>query len=647
MVDTDVQGFPTLDDQSMNGSNGSPLVIEYPEDRLGPAEDAPTRTFYIYAPVLHWHQSPTTDESARRAIEQLADEAFRFGQQTEHHEQMLLDGQQAVEAYVKEFRTAQDQENSQLWDQVQRGIKENQSLKDELTMMRVQHSNDYKLLHAELEAKVQQMTGQINTAGQRIVGLQREVEQTKKMMISTAREATEFALTPIRTSLEQLGKEMTELTEAKIDMQAKIQQLTEQLDQAKDTVGDAVEVRLARLEKAQEGLMSVIENLTAEMGSGQDEEDNEEPEASPRLSASVPLVSPPHGEMHGPSILQMFPIADSVKSHQRSKEEKGKFVDPLGGEDKGPKGDVSAKVQTDRPTYTMHSGPPLPSYIATTGGAGTSGATSAPQVGAAEVKVDPPARYSGARVPGVRSWLTQMERWMVLRNYPVDKYVAVVANQTEGAAQAWINQVLQDIEVGKRNPFDDWADFKVAMCAAFEPVTATEESRRQLRNLRQTGRVRAYVQRFRELQYRLPGMSEEEAFSTFLAGLTPHIQEQVGAHIQGDLSAAITMAERLDLFRASAREGGGSSGGAQQKGQRGGSAGKKKGLVHSVEEKKEGTSEVAFVKEKGKQKQRKGSAGKKKGKSSVRCYNCGGNHFLRNCKEWQEARKRLKNSGKE
>ena len=75
--------------------------------------------------------------------------------------------------------------------------------------------------------------------------LQREVEQTKKMMISTARKATEFALTPIRTSLEQLGKEMTELTETKIDMQAKIQQMTEQLDQAKDTVGDAVEVRLA------------------------------------------------------------------------------------------------------------------------------------------------------------------------------------------------------------------------------------------------------------------------------------------------------------------------------------------------------------------------------------------------------------------
>ena len=76
VVDTDAQGFPILDDQSMNESNGSPLVIEYPEDRLVPTEDAPTHTFYIYALILHWHQSLTTDECAQRAIEQLADEAF-------------------------------------------------------------------------------------------------------------------------------------------------------------------------------------------------------------------------------------------------------------------------------------------------------------------------------------------------------------------------------------------------------------------------------------------------------------------------------------------------------------------------------------------------------------------------------------------
>ena len=69
VVDTDTQGVLVLEDLSMNGSNGSPLVIEHVEDRLGPIEDAPTRMFYIYAFVLHWHQSPTTDEPARKAIE--------------------------------------------------------------------------------------------------------------------------------------------------------------------------------------------------------------------------------------------------------------------------------------------------------------------------------------------------------------------------------------------------------------------------------------------------------------------------------------------------------------------------------------------------------------------------------------------------
>ena len=98
-------------------------------------------------------------------------------------------------------------------------------------------------------------------------------------------------------------------------------------------------------------------------------------------------------------------------------------------------------------------------------------------------------------------------------------------------------------------------------------------------------------------------MTNEEAFSTLLATLAPHIQEKVGAHVHGDLSTAITMVERLDLFHANAREGAGTSGssGAKYKRPKGGPR-KKKGGVDFVEEKKESTFDVAFVKEKGKQK---------------------------------------------
>ena len=112
-------------------------------------------------------------------------------------------------------------------------------------MMRVQHSSDDKLLQAKLEAKFQQTMGLVNTPRKRIEGLQRKLKQIRKMMILTVHKATELARTPIWVSLQLLGKEMVDLTGAKIGMQTKIQWLTEQLDPAKDAMEDAVEARLA------------------------------------------------------------------------------------------------------------------------------------------------------------------------------------------------------------------------------------------------------------------------------------------------------------------------------------------------------------------------------------------------------------------
>ena len=90
--------FNAVEDTSMAGSNGSPLV-EYPDGWVGPTSDAPEHPFYVYAPPIHWHTvcSAAEDEPARRVIERLADEAYRFGQQTEAHEHRLLEGQQGLE----------------------------------------------------------------------------------------------------------------------------------------------------------------------------------------------------------------------------------------------------------------------------------------------------------------------------------------------------------------------------------------------------------------------------------------------------------------------------------------------------------------------------------------------------------------------
>ena len=172
----------------------------------------------------------------------------------------------------------------------------------------------------------------------------------------------------------------------------------------------------------------------------------------------------------------------------------------------------------------------------------TSGGFAPQTVGVGQTKLEAPPRYSGKRQPRARFWLTQMERYMRLMRYTPTDCLDVVAMRVEGAVSSWVNAVLQEISEGRRPVLRTWAQFRDAMVQRFEPVTEVEEARKQLRALRQTGRVAGYVQKFQELQYRLPRMTDEEAFHTFISGVQPHLQEHMGAHVQGDLEAVIAMA---------------------------------------------------------------------------------------------------------
>ena len=87
------------------------------------------------------------------------------------------------------------------------------------------------------------------------------------------------------------------------------------------------------------------------------------------------------------------------------------------------------------------------------------------------------------------------------------------------------------------------------MIHRFESITETEDARHQLRALKQTSRVSGYIQHFQELPYRLPNMTNEEAFHAFLSWLVPHLQKHVGDHIQGDLEQAMAMAQWLEAYR--------------------------------------------------------------------------------------------------
>ena len=43
-------------------------------------------------------------------------------------------------------------------------------------------------------------------------------------------------------------------------------------------------------------------------------------------------------------------------------------------------------------------------------------------------------------------------------------------------------------------------------------------------------------------------MMDEESFSMYLAKLNPHLREQLGDHVQGNLEEAIAMAQRIEIY---------------------------------------------------------------------------------------------------
>ena len=73
--------------------------------------------------------------------------------------------------------------------------------------------------------------------------------------------------------------------------------------------------------------------------------------------------------------------------------------------------------------------------------------------------------------------------------YPVDTWIEVVATRLTEAAKAWFNGESQRIETGARRAWRSWAAFSQEMIAVFEPMTEMEVARRQIIELRQTGRV--------------------------------------------------------------------------------------------------------------------------------------------------------------
>ena len=79
------------------------------------------------------------------------------------------------------------------------------------------------------------------------------------------------------------------------------------------------------------------------------------------------------------------------------------------------------------------------------------------------LKLEMPEKYTGSHTPTVLGWLTKMERYFRLMKYLTNIWVDVIATGITDAAQAWLDKELQDVQLGRRPPWVNWAEFRQEM----------------------------------------------------------------------------------------------------------------------------------------------------------------------------------------
>ncbi|KAG8365939.1 hypothetical protein BUALT_Bualt17G0024100 [Buddleja alternifolia] len=151
----------------------------------------------------------------------------------------------------------------------------------------------------------------------------------------------------------------------------------------------------------------------------------------------------------------------------------------------------------------------------------------------------------------LRGWLFRAEQFFEVDETPVDTRVRLAAVYLEGKALQW-HQVFMRSRVTRE--FPTWLEYVMALQDRFGSLLF-EDPMSELMNLRQTGSVRDYLDKFDELLNNVD-LNEPYAISCFLAGLKNEIEVQVRMFKPKSLQEAVSLAKLQEqaIFLAQKRQ---------------------------------------------------------------------------------------------
>ena len=112
----------------------------------------------------------------------------------------------------------------------------------------------------------------------------------------------------------------------------------------------------------------------------------------------------------------------------------------------------------------------------------------------------------------------------------------------------WWKRKESDIAKGTCT-LNTWEQFHVEFKKAFFPSNVVYETKSKLRELKQKGSIRVYVQEFTTLTFKIPNFTDDDALFYFMYGLQNWARMELERRKVRTIEEAITQAEALTDFR--------------------------------------------------------------------------------------------------
>ncbi|KAL4320193.1 hypothetical protein GQ457_18G000020 [Hibiscus cannabinus] len=247
------------------------------------------------------------------------------------------------------------------------------------------------------------------------------------------------------------------------------------------------------------------------------------------------------------------------------------------------------------------------------------GVRASTETGTVEPRIDvpKPGRYDGTKTAqAVENYFWGMEQYFRGMGITSDvtKVNAACNYLTDGALLWWRHRCSEAKD--KDLPVGTWAEFQKELKERFYPKDAEREARSKLRQLRHDKSIPEYVKKFTEIKFQIPTMGEEEGFALFMDGLQRWACIELERRGVKDLSSAIETAESI----------------AKHEKRSDSTKPKPKHKGNGAEDKeKQGKNNN----EKNRHPQSRKPGEKKR--EYLKCYTCGGNHYLSNCPQFVKA----------